>query len=60
MKEPQTLQNKETSIENYQEISNENTKNSPGIESALFNCTGEMRMDNFGYLNSLLYCISIS
>ena len=36
-------------------MSNQNYKKSPAIELALFNCTGEMNMDNFGYLNSSLY-----
>ena len=45
-------QNKETTVSSYWKMSNQNTKKSPGIEFALFNCTGEMGMDNFGYLNS--------
>ena len=48
IKEPQTLQNKETTVQSYQKISNQNTKKSPGIEFALFNCTREMGMDYFG------------
>ena len=43
-------------------MSNQNTKKSPGIEGALFNCTRDMRMDNFGCLNAVvhfLYSISI-
>ena len=40
-------------------MSNQNTKNSPGIEFALLNCTEEMGMDNFGYLNNSLYFLSI-
>ena len=32
-------------------MSNQNTKKSPGIEVALFNCTGDVGMDNFGCLN---------
>ena len=36
-------------------MSNQNCKKSPAIEFALFNCTGEMNVDNFGYLNSSLY-----
>ena len=56
VKEPQTtLQNKETTVPCYRKMSNQNTKKSPGIEFALFNCTGEMRMDNFVYLSSSLY-----
>ena len=35
---------------------NQNTKKSPGIYfRALFNCTGEMGMDNFGDQNNSLY-----
>ena len=33
---------------------NKNTKKSTGIEGALFNCMGEMGMDNFGCLKSSL------
>ena len=33
---------------------NKNTKKTPKIEAALFNCTGEMGTDNFGCLNSSL------
>ena len=55
-----TLQNKETTVQSYQKILNQNTKKSPGIKGTLFNCTGEMGMDNFGCLNSslslLLFC----
>ena len=36
-------------------MSNKNIKKSPGIEGALFNCTGEMGMDYFGCLISLLH-----
>ena len=55
IKEPQTRsQNKETTVQNYQEMSNQNTKKSPGIEIVLFNCTGETRIDNSGRLNSSL------
>ena len=32
-----------------------NTKKSPGIEFALFNCAGKMRMDSLGCLNSSLF-----
>ena len=53
IKEPQTtLQNKETTVPSYRQMSNQNTTKSPGIEFALFKCTGEMEMDNFGYLNN--------
>ena len=59
IKEPQaTLQNKENSVQSYRRMSNQNTKKSPGIEFALFNCTEEMGMDNFGYVNSLFCFIS--
>ena len=57
---PQTmLQNKETTVQRYQKMSIQNTKKSPGIEVALFNCTGDMRMDNSFCLNSsslFLFC----
>ena len=33
-------------------MSNKTTKKSPGIGSALFNCTGEIGMDRFSCLNS--------
>ena len=49
------LQNKEANVQNYQKMLNQNTKKNPGIEFALFNCKGEMGMDNFGYLSNLLY-----
>ena len=37
---------------------NKNTKKSSEIKRELFNCTGEMGMDNFGCLNSsfILFC----
>ena len=55
IKEPQTtLQNKETTVQNYWKIWNQNTKKIPGLDFALFNCTREMGMHNFGYLNSWL------
>ena len=57
IKEPQTLQNEETTVQNYQKILNQNTKKSPEIKFMLFNCTGEMEIDNFGYQNSSLFCI---
>ena len=54
-KEPETaLQNEETTIQSYQKMSNQNTKKSPGMEFALFDCTGVMGMDNCGCLNSSL------
>ena len=46
------LQNKETTAQSYLKISNQNTKKSPGVEGALFNCTVVMWMDSFGCLNS--------
>lgn len=33
----------------------QNIKKSPGIDVALSNCTGEMGIDKFRYLNSSLY-----
>lgn len=54
MKELQTLQSKETFVQSYWKISNQNTKKSTRINFALFNCTAEMEMDNFGYLNRSL------
>ena len=60
IKEPHiTLQNKETTVQSYQKMSNQNTKKSPGIEFVLFKCTREIGIDKFGYLNSALYFISI-
>ena len=60
MKEPQTsLQNKEITGQSYQKISNKNTKKNPRIEFGFSNSTGEIGMDNFGYLSSSLYFISI-
>ena len=38
-------------------MSNQNFKKSPGIKFTLTNCTREIGMDNFGYLNSALYFI---
>ena len=59
-KEPQTtLQNKETDVQSYQKMSNQNTKNSLRIEFVFYNCTEDMAMDNFGYLNSSHYVIFI-
>ena len=55
IKEPQTtFGNKETTVQSYRKMSNQNTKNISGIKLALFNSTGEKGMDNFGYLNSSL------
>ena len=46
------LQNKETTVQRYQKILNQNTKKNPGIEVALFNFTGDMGIDNSGCLTS--------
>ena len=47
IKEPQTtLQNKETTVQSYRKMLNQNTKKSPGIGFAICNCTEEMGMDN--------------
>ena len=60
MKEPQTsLQNKEITGQSYQKISNKNTKKNPRIEFGFSNSTGEIGMDNSGYLSSSFYFISI-
>ena len=48
------LQNKETAVQSYRKMSNQNIKKSAGIEDELFNCTREMGMDNFGCQNSSL------
>ena len=45
---------KETTVQSYQKMLNQNTKKSLGIVDALFNCMGQMGMDNFGCLNSSL------
>ena len=59
MKEPQTtLQNKETTVRSYRKMFNQSTSKRPGIEFVLFNCTEEMGMDNFVYLNSSFCFIS--
>ena len=56
IKKPQTsLQNKKYC---YAKL-NQNTKRSHGIEFALFNCKWDMGIDNFCYVNSSLYFISI-
>ena len=47
-----TLQNKESTVQNYRKMSNQNSKKSPGIDCALFNCAE--KNDNFGCLNSSL------
>ena len=52
IKEPQTLQNKETTVQSYQKMSNQNTNKSLGIKFALFNCVEKMGMDDYGCLNS--------
>ena len=60
IKEPQTtLQNKETTLQSYRKMSNKNTEKSHPIEGALFNCRGEMGMDNIGSLNSSFYFIPL-
>ena len=48
------LQNKETTVQSYWKMSDQNTKKIPGIEVAFFNRAGEI-MDNFHYLNSSQY-----
>ena len=40
-------------MQNYKKILNQNTKKIPGIEFALYNCTGEMAINKFAYLNGL-------
>ena len=56
IEKPQTtLQNKQTTVQSYQKMSNQNRKKNPGMKFALFNCTGEKEMDISGYLNSLHY-----
>ena len=59
IKEPQIkLQNKETAAKSYRKMLNQSTKRSSGIEVRIFNCTGDMGMRNFGYLdgsNILIY-----
>ena len=47
IKEPHTtLQNKEITLQSYRKMLNQNTKKSPGVEFAIYNCTEEMGMDN--------------
>ena len=41
-------------MQSYRKISNQNTRKSPAIEGMLFNCTGELGIDDFGCLNSSL------
>ena len=57
IQEPQTtLKKKETTAQSYREMLNQNiTKKSPGIQFALFSCTREMEIDQFGYLNSSIF-----
>ena len=52
------LQSKETTVQSYWKMSNENTKKSPGIECASFNCMEEIEMNNFAVwiAHSLLFC----
>ena len=60
IKEPQTtLQNKETMYNAIGKCRIKTPKKSPRIKFALSICTGEIGMNNFGYLNSSLYFISI-
>ena len=55
IKKAQTaLQNKETTVQSYWKMSDQNTKKIPGIKVAFFNRAGEI-MDNFDYLNSSQY-----
>ena len=54
------LQNKETTVQRYQKILNQNTKKNPGIEVALFNFTGDMGINNFGCLTSSFSFFSFS
>ena len=42
------FQNKETMVQSYQKILNQNTRKSPEIKLASFNCTEEIRMHYFG------------
>ena len=60
-KEPQTtLQNKETDVQCYQKMSNQNATNSPRIEFVFYNCTGDMGMDNLAiwiaHIMLFLFC----
>ena len=56
--EPQTtLQIKETTVQSYRKITNQNTKKNPGIEFTLFNYTRDMERNNFDCLNSSLSLI---
>ena len=55
IKAPQTvLQNKKSYCTKLKENIESKLQKSPGIEFALFNYTGKMGMDNFGYLSSSL------
>ena len=45
-------------MQSYRKMSNRSTNKRSGIGFALFNCTGDMGMNNFGYLNSSFYFIS--
>ena len=49
------IQNKETTAQSCRKILNKKTKKSPWIEGALFNCTGEIGMDNFDCMHGSLY-----
>ena len=48
------LQNKKSYCTKLKENIESKLQKSPGIEFALFNYTGKMGMDNFGYLSSSL------
>ena len=55
IKEPQTmLQIKEITVQSYRKMWKPNIKKSPVVEFTPFNCTREMWMENFGYLNRSL------
>ena len=55
IKEPQTtFQNKETIVQSYQKMSNQNTKKRPETEVVLFNSKEDKKMNNFGCWNSSL------
>ena len=54
------LKNKETIVQCYVVMLNQNTKKRPGVKFALFDWTGVMEMDNFGYLNSSINFFYIS
>ena len=49
------IQNKETTAQSCRKILNKKTKKSPWIEGALFNCTGEIGLDNFDCMHGSLF-----